>query len=157
MDQNPENQNIPGEPLFTDVPTGEPIPDPSPAVLPMEEPAVSAAQEVIDITPVAVETTAVAADEPAWATGGTAPEAARPAETPLKPEILNNPAQTSPKKNSNGWVIALVILLVVCCCCIAFLIPVLFLSNVFFSVLGGLYQTIIDVLNSIFNGTIQFY
>lgn len=157
MDENPENLNVPDEPLFTDTPAVEPIPEPSPAYPAAEEWVASAAEEVIDVTPKAVEGTSTAAEEPAWATVGTTLESAIPAEPPLKPEILNSPAQTPPKKNSNGWVIALVVLLVLCCCCVVFLVPVLFLSNVFFSILGGLYQTIIDILNSIFNGTIQFY
>ena len=150
MDQNPENQNTPNEPLFEDTPALEPIPEPSPSVQAAEEPIVSAAEEVIDVAP-------EAAAEPAWATVGTSPEPAAPSEPPLKPEILGSSTPPPPKKNSNGWVVALVVLLALCCCCIVILVPVLLLSNVVFSILGGVYQTIIEILNSIFNGTVRFY
>jgi hypothetical protein len=147
MDQNPEDQITPNEPLFENTPAVEPIPDPSPSVAATEEQVVAAADQVIDVPPPAVE-------EPSWATVGTPPT---PAEPPLKPEILGSPAQPAPKKNSNGWVIALVVLLVLCCCCIVFLVPALFLSKVFVSIFSGLSQAIIDILNSIFNGTVRFY
>jgi hypothetical protein len=149
MDQNPENQNIPQEPLFADTPAPEPIPDPSPSATTSKETVVSAAQQVIDVAPAAVE-------EPTWVMTGTSPEPSAPPEPPLKPEILGSSTQP-PKKNSNGWVIALIVLLVLCCCCVVILVPLLFLSNVIFPILGSLYQAVIDVLNNIFNGSVRFY
>jgi hypothetical protein len=146
MEQNPEEMTTPNEPLFENTPAVEPIPEPSPAVAPAEEQVTAAAEQVIDVQP--------AAEEPTWATVGTSPA---PAEPPLKPEIVGGPSQPAPKKNSNGWVIALVIFLVVCCCCIGLLVPFLFVTNVLASVFGSLYHAIIDILNNIFSGAVRFY
>ncbi len=98
MDENPENLNVPDEPLFTDTPAVEPIPEPSPAYPAAEEWVASAAEEVIDVTPTAVEGTSTAAEEPAWATVGTTPEVGHTGGTAVETGNLEQPCADAAQK-----------------------------------------------------------
>jgi hypothetical protein len=111
-----------------------------------------ASEEVIDAQAQAVEEPAanqsLASAAPPPAAGGSEP--------PLRPEVVGV-ASEPPKKNNNGWIIAIVIVILLCCCCIPVFLTVSVFGKVLWQVVVAVYNAIIGALNSIFNGSIQFY
>ena len=88
-------------------------------------------------------------------------ETGTPVEAPLQPEIVDAPASYAPppaaaapaaKKNNTSMIIWIVLLVVLCCSCICLFLVITFAS----SLLGGIYEVVIDILNSIFNGFLIF-
>lgn len=124
-------------------------------IVDVEETAESRVAEVVGVVDSAVVGETLAAQEIPAAAAGDGPEMV---ETPIKPEILDASYKAPPpNKNSNGWVIALVLLLVLCCCCVVTIWFGIFFARVLGGAFVWLYDLVIDILNSIFGGVIQFY
>lgn len=113
------------------------------------EPAPPAAEAVIDVQARPVE-------EATWASAGT-DAVPPPSPSPsAQPEIIAPVYQVPPpKKNTNGWIIAVVVLVILACCCVFSGVVLSLVWNVLWDVLRVVYETLVNVLNSIFNGWIQ--
>ena len=107
------------------------------APMPSNEPEVPAAEEIIDVQ-------AAQIGEPISVPQDSAP-------------FQETSYAAPPQKNNNGWIIAIVVLVVLCCCCLILFVPLVIAWNVLGSILGGVYQVVLDILNGIFGGTIRFY
>ena len=94
--------------------------------------------------------------EATWASAGTNAVPPPSPSPSAQPEIIAPAYQVPPpKKNTNGWIIAVVVLVILACCCVFTGVVLSLVWNVLGDVLGVVYETLVNVLNSIFNGWIQ--